>query len=232
LNVTKTLVSYLGGSAGDMITASLNMIELSFVDKVYVTTNNFSIKDQQLDNITDIGKFLAQTPMTYISTHAFDLILDSTLNWMSLQVTDPDVSHICILRQMQLQRLRIKSDPNSTWYKIVSGLCKKKKYYNAANFWFKKSYDHWMSDMQYRIQVDARVPKSFCLDHLFTNKFVSEWEKKMPEFDLSMLKANHACWLEKNQPAQWTMQSTICTMAEKLSLMEWNQPEGTIICHA
>ena len=114
-----------------MITASLNMIELSFVDKVYVTTNNFSIKDQQLDNITDIRKFLAQTPMTYISTHAFDLILDSTLNWISLQVTDPDVSHICILRQMQLQRLRIKSDPNSTWYKIVSGLCKKKKYYNA-----------------------------------------------------------------------------------------------------
>lgn len=215
-----------------MITASLNMIELSFVDKVYVTTKDFSMKDKQLDNITDIGKFLAQTPMTYTSTHEFDLLLDYNGNWISLIVTDPDVSHICILRQMQLQRLRIKSDPNSIWYKIVRGLCNKKKYYSAANFWFKKSHDHWMSDMQYRIQVDARVPKSFCLDHLFTNKFVDEWAKKMPEFDLSMLQANHACWLEKNQPDQWTMQSTIGAMAEKLSLMEWNQPEGTIICHA
>jgi len=38
--------------------------------------------------------------------------------------------------------------------------------------------------------------------------------------------------LEKNQSNQWTRESTISSMARKLSLMQWDQPEGTIISHA
>jgi hypothetical protein len=227
-NNSQTFISYQGGSAGDLITASLNSIKLNCNQVARIQSTDFSLKNKNANTLENIQKVSSTILWPYISTHEVRLFLDSDLSWISLEVTDLDIIYVCIFRQMQLQRLRIKVEESSTWFQTVKSLCRAKKYQAAAQYWFTQSQNIWMNDMEYRIRNRQHATHCINLNELFNKKFAQQLQAQLPTMDISMLKVNHELWLEKNHPGIWSKQLTIDAMTNKLQQMDWTTLSGFI----
>lgn len=227
-NNSQTFISYQGGSAGDLITASLNGIKLNCNQVARVQSTDFSLKNKNANTLENIQKISSTILWPYISTHEFSLFLGSSLSWITLEVTDPDIICVCIFRQMQLQRLRIKVEESSFWFQTVKSLCRAKKYQAAAQYWFTQSQNIWMTNLEYRQQHRQQATYCINLNKLFDKTFPYSFQLQMPHTDGSMLKENHELWLEKNHPGIWSKQLTIDAMTKKLEKMDWTMTSGIV----
>jgi len=219
-----TLVSYQGGSAGDLFTASLNSLELNFKHNPTVKIPQHSIKDASVRSVEEICVLLKGQQCGFVSTHEFDLLLGSNLKWINVIVTDPGTQELCVLRQMHFQNLQISVDESSDWYRIVKSLCLRNKWESAAKYWLEQSRRLWINNMNKRNQYAA--DNTACFDQLFDQNFV--WSIKQQGFDCGTLEANHSAWLKKNFQSRWNSESTIQSISQKLCAMNWQQTSGVI----
>jgi hypothetical protein len=218
------LISYQGGSGGDLLTASLNKIQLNFDQSNFVRVKDFNLKDIKFETVADLHKFTSEKSWSYLSTHDFDLLFNCSVSWINIDVTDSATKELCILRQMKIQRLNIEVDNNSHWYQIIKSLCNNAKYLEAADYWFNRARNRWLSEMDHRIL--ANVPQRINFNKVFSDDFYDSIVKQ--GYTIPLLKDNHAKWLQKNSANSWSKESTLAVMADKLSQMDWTQTSGVV----
>jgi hypothetical protein len=152
----KTLITYLGGSGGDLLTASLNNIQLSFLENTLPTNRfSYSIKQHEDKIITkklDLNSLLSLYKQQFISTHLYNELDNLTNPKISLLCTDEKIIEKIILRQMQIQRLSIKINPQQKFFSIIFSLCKKQLFKQAAKIWFEMSREVWKGNMKNRLK--------------------------------------------------------------------------------
>jgi hypothetical protein len=221
-----TLISFQGGSAGDLFTASLNGITLDFHNQKTAKNPSLTIKNDPVRSAADIQRLIENRKFDYISTHDFDLLLGSNLPWINVVVADPETQNYCILRQMYLQILHIQVDQSSNWYLVVKNLCERNKHRSAAAYWLEQARRLWSSKMQQRIQHQHQATKTVCFDRLFAKDFTHSISQQ--GIDCETLSHNHAAWLEKNSTHNWNQNATIESMTNKLSQMNWQQTTGWV----
>lgn len=226
-NLNKTIITYQGGSAGDMFTKSCNGELIGEMSKVFVsqeaTLKNYEQKIKegfQIDLITELSKL----NYNYVSTHLFEELLDKGQNLISIIVTDPNVQKTIIYRQLQVQRLRMKIDEQDDWYINTRNLCLSGKFDDAANYWFTNNRDYWLRRMKDRVETNV---SHINFNELFTNNFVSSLRQQGFDHNLDILLKNHTFWLTKN--LDFSQEKTLASISKKLSLMDWTVKSGWVL---
>jgi len=219
-----TFVSYLGGSAGDMFTASCNGIDLTDTDgfrhrKIITASNKvYTIKHQ--DNCIRSGeisldKAIADVPFEFVSTHLFNELCDNKV--LNIIVHDKQVLDRIIQRQMWLQRLTLKKDDgNIATY--VYNLCLAKQFINASKFWFAFSKKIAIDRMADKIQSQRYQKLDF--SKLFTNDFVGSLNDQHFTTNTGILELNHNAWIQR-QPLL-SDNDVIDSICEKFITYKWS----------
>lgn len=225
---SKIIVSYNGGSAGDLFVKSCNNEPLTELIGIRVsqvaTLKNYENKIRLGENVSLVDE-LNLLPYQFVNTHLLDEVVHTNYKVYNIVIKDPEVQLKTIYRQMQLQKLKIIVDTHSeSWYTKVSKECLNGNYLEAAKFWFDKAKNLWLDKMEYRLQYTKAEQIDFTC--LYTKNFVDDLINQGWIHNLEMLKHNHNIWLEKNQ--DFTYFKTISMMAEKLSTMNWQQQSGWI----
>lgn len=219
-----TLVSYQGGSAGDLLTASLNNIQLAFDQLNFVRQPDFTLKGKLFKTVDDLTAAISEKPYTYLSTHEFNFLLNTNIDWVSIEITNPEIQELCILRQMKIQRLFIEVNPLSHWFRTTKTLCDSGEYIEAADYWFSQARNLWLTEATHRL--NTQVPKRINFNSLFSDNFYDSIVAQ--GYSVPALKENHSRWLQKNSASTWSKESTLQTMALKLSQMDWHATSGII----
>jgi hypothetical protein len=226
IQVCKTFVSSQGGSGSDMICASLNQLDIKMNPTGSVSKNAFSIKPYEpFDNIHDLQKQAQTIEFVYVTTHEFDLLIKLKAAMINIIVQDPTVAEMLILRQMTLQHLKIRVDTKSHWYMINRQLCLAGKFDKAAHHWLIQSRKVWHDSMNQRLNHHGH---NLCIDTIFDPDFYKHVCDSLPAMDTHIFRSNHRHWLAKNYAEQWTEESTIKSMINKLSRMDWTQQQGIV----
>lgn len=229
MNDPKTLVSYQGGSGGDMITASLNNLSILMDSEGCVINKDFNLKVfEPFCDHTALIKISQSKPFDYLSIHELALLNRYHGKVINLIVTDPEVRQTIVFRQMYLQHLRIKVDDNSDWFQIVKTYCKKDKFFSAARYWFTRAESIWNRDMDFRLSTRRNHIQNVSINTLFSRNFMSEFVKQLDVPNIDRLYNNHKIWLDKNYQKKWYLNSTLKSMCQKLEKMDWDQESGII----
>lgn len=226
-NFTKTIVTYVGGTAGDLFTYSMNGTHLCALSGLRVdnpaTLKTYELKLKKGEDV-NLSDELDNLNYLFVSTHLFDdFVHSNNINLLSVVVTDPDVQLKCIYRQMQLQRLRIIVNDTHEWFNIVKNHCLKGNQYDAATYWFDNAKKLWLDAMNRRINCQI---KTLNFNNLFDSTFTENLSKQKWSTNLDILETNHKFWLLKNN--EFNYNTTIETMANKLRTMNWHQDSGWI----
>lgn len=224
---SKTIISYNGGSAGDMFTLSCNGKPLLGLTTLRVVQPS-TLKDYesliQKGLPADLDKELLKIPYNFVNTHLLDEIIDKGFDVYNVVIDDPEVQLYTIYRQMQIQKLRIIVNHEHVWFNTVKNYCLSDNCIAAAEYWFDNAKKLWLDRMNYRIKFDKCKQLNF--NKLFTNDFVDDLVSQGWMHNLSMLVPNHKKWLREN--GKFSHQKTIDMMSLKLSTMNWNQSDGWI----
>lgn len=224
-----TFVSYNGGSAGDLFVTSCNGIELVKMTGISVPTQ-YSLKEYERSiyendlTVEQAISSLPKPPNGFVSTHLYEQIIAINQKMVNIVITDPLVQDLVVLRQMKIQRLAIKVNPNESWYNIVKTLCLNEKYNKAAAYWFEQSKRVWMQDMNKR--VSNIYGKNLNFNSLFTEKFTDSLIQQGWETNTDILRSNHKQWIKKN--SKFNKDETLDSIAKKLSTMNWNSSSGYV----
>lgn len=224
---SKTIISYNGGSAGDMFTLSCNSKPLLGLSQSRVVQPS-TLKDYealvQKGLPANLDEELNKIPYKFVNTHLLDEVIDKGFDVYNVVITDPEIQLYTIYRQMQIQKLRIIVNHDHIWFNEVKNLCLNENYNGAATYWFDRAKQIWLDRMEYRIKFDKCKQLNF--NKLYTNEFIDDIQSQGWETSLHMLAPNHRKWLSEN--GKFSYQKTIETMSLKLSTMNWNQSEGWI----
>ena len=224
---SKTIISYNGGSGGDMFTLSCNGRALTGLTNLRVV-QPATLKDYealiQKGLPANLDEELTKSNYQYVCTHLLDEIVDKGFEVCNVIITDTDIQLYTIYRQMQLQKLRIIVNNDHVWFSAVKNYCLNKDYTSAAEYWFENAKKLWLDRMKYRINFTNCKQINF--NKLYTNEFVKDLKSQGWTHNLTMLYPNHSKWLREN--GKFSYQKTIEMMRLKLSTMNWNQPEGWI----
>ena len=219
-----TFVSYLGGSAGDMFTASCNGINLVDTNQfchtkvvtapVKVCTIKYKDKQIQSGKIS-LHQAIANIPFEFISTHLFHELGDNKV--LNIIVKDKQVLNRIIQRQMWLQRLTIKKDSGDIATRVYN-LCLSKRFLDASKFWFAFSKKLAVDRMADKIQSQQHRQLDF--SKLFTNDFVSSLNEQNFNTNTEILKLNHNFWIQ-GQPIL-SDNDVIESICEKFITYNWD----------
>jgi cyclopropane fatty-acyl-phospholipid synthase-like methyltransferase len=222
---SKTIISYNGGSAGDLFTLSCNSEPLLGLTRSRVVQPS-TLKDYeglvQKGLAADLDTELNKIPYRFVSTHLLDEVVGQDV--YNIVIDDPEVQLYTIYRQMYLQKLRIIINHEHIWFNTVKNFCLEKEYVSAAKYWFENAKKLWLDRMEYRIKFDKCKKLNF--NKLFTDDFVDDLNRQGWTHNISLITSNHKEWLKENK--KFSYQNTIDTMANKLSTMNWHQEEGWI----
>jgi hypothetical protein len=227
-NFTKTIVAYLGGSAGDLFVYSMNGNNLHKLAGIRVdnpaTLKMYEMKAKKGESV-DLLTELTQLNFQFINTHLYDELIGNTdVNLLSIIVDDPEIQLKCIYRQMQIQKLRIIVNDTHDWFNTVRYHCLNNQYNEAAIYWFENAKQLWLNAMHHRIQNTDYTKINF--NKLFDVDFVSDIHNQGWDINLDILKTNHDFWLTENHTFNYN--STIASMAHKLKSMDWQKTSGWI----
>jgi hypothetical protein len=221
-------VSYQGGSAGDLFTASANGYRIDSTKPLVHTSDSLKPYEKMLETgLAGIDDILTKFNNQYISTHLVHLLVKKHFV-INVIIQQPNVQDLIVLRQMELQRLAIDVKPDQTFFKIIKNFCVKEHYAKAAEIWFLNSKNIWQQQMQHRFTVNAAVTLDF--GQLFESSFVDSLVEQGWIHNTDLLRENHKVWLEKNQ--NFSFEKTVSTMADQLAAMNWHQKSGTIMFSA
>lgn len=224
---SKTIISYNGGSAGDLFTLSCNRKPLLSLTRSRVVQPS-TLKDYealvQKGLPADLDEELNKIEYSFVNTHLLDEVVDKGFDVYNIVIDDPEIQLHTIYRQMQIQKLRIVVNNDHIWFNTVKQHCLNEDYHAAATYWFERAKTIWLDRMKYRIKFDKAKKLNF--NKLFTNDFVSDIQSQGWEHGIQLLTPNHRKWLTENE--KFSYEKTIDTMSFKLSTMNWNQQEGWI----
>ena len=226
----QTLITYLGGSGGDLFAASLNNITLDFEKNLFVDDrSSYSIKQHEnkiAAKEVDLNHLLMSYTQEFISTHLYHELEMLHNHKISLLCRSKDTEEKLILRQMQLQNLSIEINYEQKFFPLLLSLCKKQRFEQAAKFWFEMSKKLWQENMSNRLKKTLNNSTKINIDEIFTPWFYDSIAEQKKLSNLGILKKNHHSWLKKNN--QFDYKKTISAMESKLSVMDWAQQTGTI----
>jgi len=224
---SKTIISYNGGSAGDMFTLSCNGKPLLGLTNLRVVQSS-TLKDYELlvqkGIPANLNEELLKTPYQFVNTHLLDEVIGKGFDVYNIVMDDPEIQLYTIYRQMQIQKLRIIVNHDHIWFNTVKNFCLNKEYESAAIYWFDNAKKIWLDRMEYRINFTKTKQLNF--NKLFTSNFVDDLISQGWTHNLSMLVPNHNKWLR--EIGKFSYRKTIEMMRLKLSTMNWNQSEGWI----
>jgi hypothetical protein len=225
---TKTIVAYLGGSAGDLFVYSMNGCLLDSLAGIRVdntaTLKTYEMRLKKGESVNLLDE-LSNLEYQYISTHLYTELMNSKdVNLLSIIIDDPDTQLKCIYRQMQIQKLRIVANDTHDWFNIVRDHCLSNRYDEAAIYWFENAKQLWLDAMTTRLQESAYTKINF--NRLFDVDFVHSIHCQGWNNNLTTLKANHDFWLTKNHTFNYNI--TIASMSQKLKTMDWTKTSGWV----
>jgi len=225
---SKIFVSYNGGTAGDLFTTSCNGVQIDLTDATFVKNKNATLKPYE-SRITngeiDLDLVVNDIKEKFISTHLFEFLLDVGYdNFINVVVKDQLIQETLVQRQMSLQNLNIKIDPDSTWFRLIQTWCLSGKFDQAAQYWFEQSKKIWYRSMEARIKNQHGKQLSF--DKLLSTQWTDSLQSQGWEHNIDILRKNHKIWLEKNM--YFSKEVAISSMQDKLKKMNWNQSSGII----
>lgn len=223
---SKTIISYNGGSAGDLFVLSCNNLPLTGLRNCRVvqdaTLKDYELRTKMGEQLS-LGEFLSELPYNFVNTHLLDEIIDMGFDVYNVVMTDSIIQLKTIYRQMQIQKLRIKVGTDE-WFTTIKNHSLSGNFIAAAEHWFQKAEYLWIERMQYRLNFEKAKKINF--DFLYTEGFVDSLKFQGWTHNLDLLKSNHERWLVENQ--DFTYEKTINIMADKLSTMNWNQTDGWV----
>lgn len=226
----KFLISYLGGSGGDFFCSSCNgIIQNNNMEKISMDNKSSlkSLEQRGMDFVT-ITKVINGMNYKFINTHLFEEFLNSKIPLVSLIFRQDKIKEKIILRQMQLQKLKLKVAPNENVFNTLKSLCIKNKYDKAAKFYFEFSKRSWIHKHERRIFYKNKTYKNLYFDEIFSHGFCFSLMKQGWNVNLQILKRNHIKWLKKNSKESFSYDRTIDCMAYKFSQMPWHKEQGWI----
>lgn len=225
---SKTIVSYLGGSAGDLFVYSMNGNHLHSLAGIRVensaTLKNYEMKLKKGEDVKLLDE-LDQLNYKFINTHLYhELISNKGVNLLSIVIDDPEIQLKCIYRQMQIQKLRIVVNDTHDWFNIVKDHCVNNRHYDAAVYWFENAKQLWLDAMQHRL-YDTEY-KKINFNKLFDKSFVPDITSQGWDTNLDVLESNHNFWLTENNIFNYNR--TVESMTNKLKSMDWSKTSGWI----
>ncbi len=224
---SKSIISYNGGSAGDLFTLSCNGNPLLGLKNARVsqpaTLKNYEALIQK-GIPASLDTELLGIVHPFVNTHLLDEVVDKGFDVYNVVITDPEIQLCTIYRQMQIQKLRILINTDHIWFNTVKEFCLKKEFILAAEYWFASAKKIWLDRMEYRIKFDKCKQLNF--NKLYTIDFVDDLKNQGWTHNISLLASNHKEWLKVNK--DFSYQKTIDIMSYKLSTMNWHQQEGWI----
>ena len=224
---SNTIISYNGGSAGDLFTLSCNGNPLMSLKNSRVT-QSATLKNYealiQKGLPASLDEELKVISHPFVNTHLLDEVIDKGFEVYNIIIDDPNVQIYTVCRQMNLQKLRININHEHIWFNTVKNFCLQKDYISAAKYWFENAKKLWLDRMEYRINFDKAKKLNF--NKLFTDEFVDDLINQGWSHNISLIESNHKKWLKENQ--NFSYEKTIDAMAYKLSTMNWHQQEGWI----
>lgn len=227
-NLNKTIISYQGGSAGDMFTLSCNgyyirkMNRIHIPQKASLKTVEQKIKEGKIINLEEEIK---NFQFNFVNTHLLQEIIDKGCKVLSIVITDPKVQLVAIYRQLQIQKLRMKVNFQDEWFINTRNYCINKKFVDAAEYWFENNKNYWLIKMQERIN-ENRV-KQINFNSLFTTEFTKSLNYQGWSLNTEILNHNHRIWLKENN--FFSKENTLKSLQTKLSLMNWHTNDGWVI---
>jgi len=221
-------IGYNGGTAGDLFTISCNGHRLNPTvrNQTIPNANGQSIKPYEEDIVTgkiNLESILSTKTSEYVSTHLTSMPEKYQNFLINVVVDDPAVQEIAILRQMQFQQLRILVDPLQHWFLVVSSLCKRKKFKDAADYWLHRAREVWLKKMSERINSDHQ---SINFNQIFVNTAGDSLEKQGWTHNIDIFNYNHQIWIDQNR--EFSKEKTIQSMIIKLQSMQWHKESGVI----
>lgn len=218
-----TLITYLGGSAGDVFAAGANGFEVSFYDREYVRRPPYSIKHlaQGTSQQINLQTVIDITPFDYLTTHVYDPLANLHCPTISLIISDPRAVELTVFRQMKIQTLTIRVDPNETAYRLIKNAVDRDRWDQAAQAWFAMAWKKWHKDQQYRIHNPLPNGSILHFDRLYHDDFVDSIRSQGFVTNLDLLEHNHKAWLVRN--LDHDLQTTLQSMIKKLQCMDWTQ---------
>lgn len=224
---SKSIISYNGGSAGDLFTLSCNGETLHSLSKLRVV-QLATLKDYegliQKGLPADLDEELSKVSYQYVNTHLLDEIVDKGFNVYNIIIDDPEIQLWTIYRQMQIQKLRIEVNNDHIWFSTVKNYCLNNDYTSAAIYWLVNARSIWLDRMKYRIGFNKSKHLNF--NKLYTIDFVDDLVSQGWTHNIDLLKNNHMKWLTEN--SIFSYQITVNAMASKLATMNWRQLDGWI----
>lgn len=221
----KVLVSFLGGTAGDMFTVSMNGKKIYEQPETF-DFNRSTIKSLKFNSILELNRSVNKNSTKFISTHDIRSAIKSDFHNINIIVSDKNVQELCILRQMYHQALKIKVESDSSWFNVVSTYCKNKKFLKAANFWFGSARKLWLDEMAYRTTITKNLLDFSAIFN--PEKFIDSLKEQGLNYNLDILMYNYQKWLLKNNEYNFNKKNTIESMAYKLSKMNFNKIQGIV----
>jgi hypothetical protein len=224
---SKSIISYNGGSAGDLFTLSCNGETLQGLSKLRVV-QPATLKDYegllQKGLPADLDDELLKIPYQFVNTHLLDEVMGPGFNVYNIVIDDTETQLWTVYRQMQLQKLRIIVNNDHIWFNMVKNYCLSEDYKAAAVYWFDSAKKLWLERMEYRIKFTKAKQLNF--NKLYSESFVDSIVNQGWTHNVDLLKSNHTKWLIENNT--FLYDRTIDSMSHKLATMDWTQSEGWI----
>jgi hypothetical protein len=224
----KVFVSYNGGSGGDLFVTSCNGMQIDLRKNKSVRNKNSTIKSYEQDLINGtvtLESCINDIDHTYISTHLFvPPLINSGHDMVNIVIKDLHVQEKIYNRKMEMQILRIDVNVDHYWFKLVRDWCLLEKYNTAAKYWYELAKKNWRDSMQVRISENQIPQLNF--DKLFTSDWSSSLSMQGWNHNIAIANKNHEIWLGVN--LNFSKESTIFSMENKLKTMDWTQKSGTI----
>lgn len=217
-NVNKTLVTYLGGSAGDLFTASINGIHLDLQGAQHLggASVEYSLKkfESAIESGTrDLLTTIIEIPWSAISTHLYEPLKSIACPVVSLIVNDDDTITKIILRQMQFQKLIIPND-NGTFSSLFYKLVANERWEKASELWLAMADRLWRQRMSSRIACPLPGSRILNFNRLFYEDFVDDLERQGWTDSIDLIKANHQRWLSNN--IDFSTEKTLLSIRDKI----------------
>ena len=168
---SKTIISYSGGSAGDMFTLSCNGEKIDVLTGIRVS-QPATLKDYEhrikIGESANLLEELNKIPYQFVNTHMLDEVVDREATVYNIVMANKEVQLATVYRQMQIQKLRMEVDTNKhSWYYVIKGYVDNKDYQAAAEYWLDNAIKHWLDRMEYILN--------------FTNASVLNFDKVRPD---------------------------------------------------
>jgi len=223
------VVTYQGGSAGDMFAAGANGIKVDFSQREYVHQPSWSIKKQEpliKQGKIDLSAAIRDKQHDFVTTHIYEPLRVLKFATISIIMSDPDAIEQTIMRQMKLQMLSIEINPAQTAYNLIKKSVDQQRWQAAAISWFAMAKKNWYQDLAHRTGHALPNSKVLVFDRLYHEDFVDSLSTQGFSTNLDVIECNHRTWLSVN--SNQTFDTTVQSMVHKLQRMDWNQKQGFV----